>query len=111
MIDADALTESMKWSCEQNCQKCIYQTFLSSDIHCGLIDEQPTIEAVPVVYGVNLREEYPSLFECSVCHWCCEDTVPCDTEIFNFCPNCGARIVYRGLLFALTEDKTNNDEG
>lgn len=48
LIDADALTESMKWSCEQNCQKCIYQTFLSSDIHCGLIDEAPTIEAVPM---------------------------------------------------------------
>lgn len=57
-----------------------------------IINEQPTIDAVPVVHGKNLKAEWPSLFECSVCHWECWDSVPCDSEIFNFCPNCGAKM-------------------
>lgn len=42
----------------------------------------------PVVYGHN--EDGPSMFTCSVCKWSCFDTVPGDTEEYNFCPNCGA---------------------
>ena len=41
--------------------------------------------------GRNLSEEYPSLFECSVCGASCFDTVPWDCDI-NYCPNCGARM-------------------
>lgn len=39
--------------------------------------------------GRNLLEEYPSLFECSVCGASCYDTYPWDCDI-KFCPNCGA---------------------
>ena len=39
--------------------------------------------------GRNLSEEYPSLFECSVCGASCDDTYPWDCDI-KFCPNCGA---------------------
>ena len=46
----------------------------------------------PVVKGFNKLKDYPSLFECSVCGWECGDTVPGDTETYNFCPNCGARM-------------------
>lgn len=42
LIDADRLLEKLKWNCERNCKKCGYSTFLTSDEHCGLIDEQPT---------------------------------------------------------------------
>ena len=38
--------------------------------------------------GENLKSDYPSLFECSVCGASCDDTIPWDCDI-NFCPNCG----------------------
>ena len=50
----------------------------------------PTADVQPVVHGKNLKEEWPSLFECSVCHWSCWDTYCGDTDTYNYCPNCGA---------------------
>ena len=57
-----------------------------------VILRQPTIEAEPVRYGRNLRRDYPSLFECSVCHWSDDDTTTGDTSVYNYCPHCGARM-------------------
>lgn len=57
-----------------------------------LIDEAPSVDAVPVVHGYNVDREYPSLFECSICHWSCNDTYYGDTEDYNYCPNCGAKM-------------------
>ena len=48
--------------------------------------------AAPVVHGKNLKEEWPSLFECSICHWSCWDTYCGDTDTYNYCPNCGAKM-------------------
>lgn len=42
--------------------------------------------------GTNLNAEWPSLFECSVCHWSDGDTYTGDTSTYNFCPNCGAKM-------------------
>ena len=42
--------------------------------------------------GRNTKAKTPTLFGCSVCGWECWDTVPCDTETFNYCPNCGAKM-------------------
>ncbi len=47
--------------------------------------------------GRNLKAEFPSLFECSECGWECWDTMPCDTETFNFCPNCGVKMTRTDL--------------
>ena len=44
MIDEKKLLEDMKRKCCGNCNSCDYQTFFSSDVHCGLIDEQPRID-------------------------------------------------------------------
>lgn len=41
--------------------------------------------------GTNLSD-YPSLFECSVCHWCDGDTYTGDSSEYNYCPNCGAKM-------------------
>lgn len=39
----------MKLKCRGYCKKCEYSTFLSSDEHCGLIDEQQKVgEWIPV---------------------------------------------------------------
>ena len=42
-------------------------------------------------HGTNFMD-VPSLFECSVCHWSCSDTLSGDTATYNFCPNCGAEM-------------------
>lgn len=42
LIDANKLLEDMKRLCGKDCGVCGYSTFLASDEHCGLIDEQPT---------------------------------------------------------------------
>lgn len=57
-----------------------------------IIEDSPLIE--PKI-GRNVKEEWNSLFECSVCGWECGDTYMCDTATFNFCPNCGARMERR----------------
>ena len=45
-----------------------------------------------VVHGKNLDEKWPSLFKCGICHWSCWDTYCGDTDTYNYCPNCGARM-------------------
>ena len=49
----------------------------------------PAADVKPVVRGYNKRHEWPSLFECSVCGWSCDDTYMGDGP-YKFCPNCGA---------------------
>ena len=56
------------------------------------IERVPAADVQPVKHGKNLNEEWPSLFECSICHWSCWDTYCGDTDIYNYCPNCGARM-------------------
>lgn len=41
MINRQKLIEDMKRKCVRNCLKCEHYTILSSDYHCGLIDDQP----------------------------------------------------------------------
>ena len=58
-----------------------------------IINNQPTVEAVPVVQGefkLAFSEE-ENVWECSNCgkHWLLNDGTPFDNEM-NFCPNCGA---------------------
>ena len=56
-----------------------------------LIEKQPTADVVEVRHGRNI-EDTPSLFECSLCGWFDSDLYTSDTGIYNFCPNCGARM-------------------
>lgn len=57
------------------------------------IKSVPPADVRPVVRGFNKNKEWPSLFECSVCGWGCDDTTRADTSVWNFCPNCGAEIM------------------
>lgn len=55
-----------------------------------IINEQPTIEAVPVVHGEWIKAE--NTWVCSVCHKenaCAYDETLCRFTDF-FCPKCGA---------------------
>ena len=57
-----------------------------------IVEDAPSSDVAPVVHGKNLKEEYPTLFQCSVCG--CEDwdTSEVNYGEYNYCPNCGARI-------------------
>lgn len=63
--------------------------WLYTDEFVKVVQSLPTIEERKE--GQNLKAGYPSLYKCSECGWECWDTVPCDTETFNYCPNCGAK--------------------
>ena len=52
----------------------------------------PTVDAVEVVHGRNLKEEWPSLFKCSVCGCDSIDTYSFEPSVINYCPNCGAKM-------------------
>lgn len=89
LIDADVLKETLL--------KFNYTT--ANNQIFRYIDEQPTIEAVPVVHGEWIRNENPIEIscECSICHakdyWYDIDKA---NEYYwfhrNFCPNCGAKM-------------------
>ena len=55
------------------------------------IAEAPAADVAEVRHGHDTKDT-PSLFECSVCGWSCWDTYPGDTDEYNFCPNCGAKM-------------------
>ena len=55
------------------------------------IKTRPTVDAVEVVHGNNLKDHY-SAFECSICGWEDWDTLTADTSKYNYCPNCGAKM-------------------
>lgn len=64
-----------------------------------IINNELSADVVEVVHAYD-KEIYPSLFECSNCGWSCEDTYggePCNrnSNTYDYCPNCGARIEYK----------------
>ena len=54
------------------------------------------VDVAPVRHGRNINAEWPSLFECSVCGWSDDDTTTGDTAVYNYCPNCGAKMDLEG---------------
>lgn len=62
LIDADKLLKDMKRVCKGNCKRCEDYTILSSDLHCGLVDRQPTIQP-HVIDKDRLIEEIRKLRE------------------------------------------------
>lgn len=56
------------------------------------VENQPKVEAEPVVLARNLGADTPSRFECSVCGWTDWDTYTADECEYNYCPGCGAKV-------------------
>ena len=52
----------------------------------------PTADVQEVKHAKNLQKCLKCAFECSLCHWCDDDTYCADTSEFKFCPNCGAKM-------------------
>lgn len=91
LIDADDLKDSVQiW----------LETIDNKPLH-KLIDEQPTIEAVPVVHGEWIKTdkgiainantwkgERQFSYKCAMCGY----TTGNQGKNFKFCPNCGAKM-------------------
>ena len=96
LIDADALRLDTICNMPQG---------MVRDSYLALVDNAPTIEAVPVVHGYNNNQNYHEVdeFRCSVCGLHLEDwdrhvyDEEFDDEfikeyVFKYCPECGAKI-------------------
>ena len=79
--------------------------YRETDVYCGNgnsrtmryvteedIAEMPTQAAAEVAQGSNLKAEWPSLFECSVCGCESIDTYSFTPSTISYCPNCGAKM-------------------
>ena len=87
LIDADYAQEQLniaEFECGVN-----FQT--DCDHVRNFLNAHPTVDAVPVAHG---RWEEADDGDGVVCSVCREDfcTIYLETERFNYCPNCGARM-------------------
>jgi hypothetical protein len=87
LIDADILkakVRAQKWKRDPT-------IMLALDWIYMLIDNSPTIDAEPVVYGEwKTNSNYPEKLICSICGYK-EDMWWTDIGT-NYCPNCGAKM-------------------
>lgn len=91
LIDADELKQQD------------FQDFSNTDVF-NAIDNCPTVEAVPVIYGHNITHINPAdEFVCSECGAIYQDFIKCEIDDdtgdityheceFKYCPYCGAKI-------------------
>lgn len=80
LIDADKIKEmfdSKTWQ---------------GEMMIAITDSLPTVEAKEVVHGEWIEYEIPHIICCSECDW----GTSVDEKHFNFCPNCGAKMVKEG---------------
>ena len=93
LIDANNLIEEIREERCYNCRnfkdmKCDY---CSTADYIYMIEDMPTADVAPVRHG---RWEEASDGDGIVCPFCRTDfcTIIYDTEYFNYCPNCGAKM-------------------
>lgn len=95
-IDADSLYERL----EKRYQEIVenYAEFDAQQYIMGFgeainaLKNEPAADVQEVKHAKNLQNRFKWTFECSLCHWCNEDTYCNDASEFKFCPNCGAKM-------------------
>lgn len=93
LIDANNLIEEIR---EERCYNCRNFKDMKCD-YCGtadyiyMIEDMPAADIAPVRHG---RWEEASDGDGIVCPFCRTNfcTIIYDTEYFNYCPNCGAKM-------------------
>lgn len=89
LIDANALKEWL--GCDGDNK---YSSMIMHEI-ADRIDEQPTIDAVPVVHGAWMDQDYTfTRFTCTACG------AKNHRECTNYCPNCGAKMDAKKALLS-----------
>lgn len=100
LIDADALKKAMDgyWGrCQRIRKPRNGETAVFLDIK-AIVEDCPTIDAVPVRHGRWLpKHHYIAGYEFvsgHICSECCDDALNAEGDDFltDFCPNCGARM-------------------
>lgn len=92
LIDANALLEQVENEIHRYWNEGGGGYYLAEDALSD-IKNAPTIDPESLrPKGRNLKAQWSSLFDCSVCGWVCWDTETCYTNSFNYCPNCGAKM-------------------
>lgn len=89
LIDADALTERLNEYANDDWNVSLGGVFTDAVDTClDFVENAPTIEAVPVVHGEWIYENYT--WHCGVCGFHpFKGYIPKEPG-FNLCPNCGA---------------------
>lgn len=85
LIDADKMRDD--WL-ENGENEYVYDT----NAVLESIDEQPTVDAAPVVHGHWVSDEGDVLFHCSECETQISTSWDYDDLHWNFCPDCGAKM-------------------
>ena len=68
------------------------------------IEKILAVHVTEIRFAFDEKEDTPSLFHYSACDWDCDDTCSGDPIVgenkgsFNFCPNCGAKIIPKKYL-------------
>lgn len=57
-----------------------------------IVDQMPTVEAVEVVHGRWVSDKADILFHCSECETQISTDWDYDDLVWNYCPNCGAKM-------------------
>lgn len=86
LISRSALIKDLKKE-EDECENCMIMPSWHSALK--ILDEQPTVDAVPVVHGKWLYNGFVKEWECSECHSSISLSDDRNSHP-NFCPNCGA---------------------
>ena len=92
MIDADVFVREYCDCCSAKKEGCNP----TDDPVCGaieLLNEQPTVDAVPVVHGRwEKRTDVVGFVRCSNCRDCNIYDDWADGKKWNYCPTCGAKM-------------------
>ena len=88
LIDANAYIKELCKDCGGGCR---------GEESCLLVDglrDAPTVDAVEVVHGRwEPRKDVIGFVRCSVCHDCNIYDEWVDGKKWNYCPNCGAKMM------------------
>lgn len=89
LISRKALIEAIK-----DRQKCFWDSEEIDDEYCNviiLVNEQPTVEAKPVVHGEWIKTRLAMEYQCSNCqNVVYAEYTRSGYKLFNFCPECGS---------------------
>lgn len=91
LIDGDSLIERVRYHADDAMHMCFPNVYNGILIACGEIDHAPTIDAELVRHGRWKKEAFlmGTTYRCNLCG----ENYGMPHGIFDFCPNCGAKMM------------------